>query len=83
MTLEQAVQKAKEVTLHQIGFSRSQGINQIEDDWFFISVDWDLNIWFDEEIGIHQATLYPVVNGHTQTCTFYPIDFKGEERRLL
>jgi len=38
-----------------------------DDEWVAIAPDWDLNLWTDEESGVHGATLYPVKNGNTDT----------------
>ena len=38
----------------------------LEDEWFAIAVNWDLNV-FDDENGNRFASLYPVENGNTKT----------------
>jgi hypothetical protein len=38
-----------------------------EDDWIGISEDYDLNIWYNHDIGYYMATIYPVKS--TQTVT--------------
>lgn len=44
-----------------------------DDYWYGLADNWDLNIWWDEELGIYMATLYPVIDGETDYSTFYPM----------
>lgn len=41
------------------------------DDWVSISIDYDLNIWYDDSDDRCMATIYPVVNGDTITNAEY------------
>lgn len=43
-----------------------------EDEWIGLDPEWDLNLWLEEE-KTPRATIYPVVNGETDTQTYTAI----------
>ena len=44
-----------------------------DDDWISLSPDWDLNVWIDMD-GCTRATIYPVVDGKTDSTRPYPLE---------
>jgi hypothetical protein len=66
-TKEQAIAQAKTV------FAQAQEQDFPEDDWQSISDNWDLNLWMDEN-GNPRATMYPVLNGSTDTSVWIEVD---------
>jgi len=50
------------------------------DYWYGISKDWDVNIYSGEDAVLH-ATLYPVVNGDTDTAVMIPVDKEYDTKK--
>lgn len=48
--------------------------NDVEDQWWTLSDDWDLNVWTDYETNEIKATMYPVFDGKTDTSIWHELD---------
>jgi hypothetical protein len=52
-----------------------------EDHWIAINKYWDLNLFTDDE-GQHKATLYPVIDGNTDSTQPFPVILNDEIHKL-
>jgi len=48
-------------------------ISYPEDEWYGISEDWDLNLWYDDLDKVIYGSLYQVVDGEIQTKCWWTI----------
>ncbi len=73
---EQAIQKAKEIFNEELKMK-----NFPEDQWYSLAENWDLNLWTAEDetlgencTGDYHGSIYPVINGNTNTETWIEIN---------